>query len=106
MSITDQALKKLETGLTLGWNLNPKLKARATEIIESLAKQLEAKGDLTEEYKRGYQDGVREATELREKNNLQCMTDCKHNERGRFCTLPVGNHCARSSEDYYTPKGE
>lgn len=60
----EQALKRLTTGCEASWNANPLLKARAVEIIESLAKQLEAKGDCTEEYKRGYQEGARDVIGL------------------------------------------
>ena len=79
MNIKDQALKRLETGLTLGWLGNPKLKDRAVEIIESLAAQLEAKGE-SEEYTKGFQDVAKEAVSLRAEtvgSCSNCVIDCE-----------------------------
>lgn len=64
MSITDQALKKLYMGLEREWSSHATMRSRAVEIIESLAKQLEAKGDHSEEYKRGFRDGIKHFHDL------------------------------------------
>ena len=73
MGIKDQALKKLYTGLEREWNSHFIMCSRAVEIIESLADQVEAKGDLTEEYKRGFQDGVVMSAELAQNEHIKDM---------------------------------
>ena len=68
-------LQRLMTGCEAEWKANPRLLARATEIIESMAKQLEAKGDCTEEYNRGFKEGVQMAGEITEDQKQRMETE-------------------------------